>query len=253
MRVCRYSFLLWLLTTPYAHAEPLVVAADEWCPLNCQPDAPMPGYVIELLKEIFPQGITYRVVPWKRAVLQTQKGISAAAVGATAAMAAAEHLQIGQEPVAFTSDCLYLAAGNPLRFQGKADDLNSLKRVGIVLGYEYSEGFGEWLTRAANKDKVYVASGNQPAEGNLRKLTAGSLSGVIEAGVVMDHLLHNTGLSQAVLSAGCDTPMPIYVAFGPKSSASDARVVTFDQGMVALRKSGKLADILAKYGLKDWQ
>jgi polar amino acid transport system substrate-binding protein len=253
VRVCRYSFLLWLLTTACAHATPLEVAADEWCPFNCQPDAPMPGYVIELLKNIFPQGITYRVVPWKRAVLQTQKGISAAAVGATAAMAAAEHLQIGREPVAFTSDCLYVAAGNPLRYQGKADDLNPLKRVGIVLGYEYHDGFGEWLARAANKAKVYIASGHQPAEANLRKLAAGSLSGMIEAGVVMDYLLHRAGLSQAVVRAGCDTPVPIYVAFGPKSPAADALVVTFDQGMAALRKSGKLASILAKYGLTDWQ
>ncbi len=254
MRVCRYSFLLWLLTTACAHAAPLEVAADEWCPFNCQPDAAMPGYVIEVLKAVFVQeGVNYRVLPWKRVVLQTQKGISAAAIGATQEIAAAENLQIGRESVGYSSDCLYVAAGNTVKYQGKADDLNSLNRVGIALGYDYDDGFTEWLARVVNKPKVFFASGDQPAVSNLRKLTAGSLDGMIEAEAVMDYLLLNARLAKPVVSAGCDTAIPIYVAFGPKGSAGDGLVERFDQGMVALRSSGRLAEILAKYGVKDWK
>lgn len=254
MRVCRYLFLPWLLSITYAHAAPLDIVADDWCPFNCQPGSAMPGYVVEVLQAVFvEQGIHYRVLPWKRAVLQTQKGISAAAIGATQENAAAEHLQIGQEPVGYVADCLYVEAGNPLKYHGKGDDLNPLNRLGIVLGYDYYEGFAEWLGRVVNKPKIVYASGDQPAAHNLRKLTSGRLDAMIEAGVVMDYLLHNARLAKPVVSAGCNTPVPIYVAFGPKGSAGDGLVAQFDQGIVALRKSGKLAEILAKYAVKDWQ
>jgi polar amino acid transport system substrate-binding protein len=254
VRVCRIFLPLLLLATSCAHGAPLEVVADEWCPFNCQPNTAMPGYVVELLQVVFAQqGITYRVLPWKRALLQTRKGVSAAAIGATQDMAQAEHLQIGREPVGYSSDCLYVAGGNPLKFQGKADDLNPLKRVGIVLGYEYDEGFGEWLARPENKSKVILTSGDQPAARNLAKLTMGGLDGMIEGRAVMDYLLLNAQLAKPVVSVGCNTPIPMYVAFGPKNSAGDALVEQFDQGLVALRNSGKLAEILAKYGVKDWQ
>jgi polar amino acid transport system substrate-binding protein len=254
VRVCRGLLPLLLLATAYSHGAPLEVVADEWCPFNCQQGTAMPGYVVEVLQAVFaPDGITYRVLPWKRALLHAQRGDSAAAIGAIQDIVAAEHLQIGQEPVGYSADCLYVLAGNAVRFQGKADDLNPLKRVGIVLGYVYTEGFDQWLARPVNKPKIFIASGHQPAADNLAKLTTGSLDGMIEGRVVMDYLLRNAEFTKAVVSVGCNTPVPIYVAFGPKHSQSDALVRQLDQGLVALRSSGKLAEILAKYGLKDWQ
>lgn len=254
MRISRGCLSLSLLTAVYAHAAPLEVVADEWCPYNCQSNAAMPGYAVEVLQAIFAQeGINYRVLPWRRALQQTQKGSSAAVIGATQEIAQAEHLLIGQEPVGYSSDCLYAVTGNTVRFQGKADDLNSLNRVGIALGYDYDEGFGEWLTRAANKPKIFVASGEQPAANNLVKLTKGRLDGMIEGRSVMEYLLRNASFTKPVVSLGCNTPIPLYVAFTPKHPQSAVLLRQFDQGLVALRSSGELADILAKYGLTDWQ
>jgi polar amino acid transport system substrate-binding protein len=254
VRVCRGLLPLCLLATACAHAAPLEVFADEWCPFNCQPGTAKPGYVVEVLQAVFaPDGITYRVLPWKRALLTAQRGAGTAAIGATQEMAKAEHLQIGQEPVGYDADCLYVLAGNAARYQGKADDLNPLKRVGVALGYQYDEGFGEWLARTVNKRKIFMASGDQPAARNLAKLTMGSLDGMIEGRAVMDYLLLNTAFAKSVVSVGCNTPVPIYVAFGTIHPQGDALVEQFDQGLVALRSSGKLAEILAKYGLKDWQ
>ncbi len=254
MRYCRFLFIPLLLAHFSTQAAPLVVAADEWCPFNCQPDSARPGYVVELLAAVFAQeGIEYRVLPWKRAVLKVQRGDGAAVIAATRTIVEKEQLQIGQEPVGYASDCLFIRANSPARYQGQADDLNPLKRVGVALDYDYGEGFGEWLARPENKAKTLTMSGEQPAARNLRLLAAGGLDGVLESGAVMNYLLRNAGLENQVISAGCDIPVPIYVAFGPIHSQGDTLVKQFDQGMAELRKSGKLAAILARYGLQDWQ
>jgi polar amino acid transport system substrate-binding protein len=254
MRNYRILLIPLLLAHISAHAAPLAVAADEWCPFNCQPGSAKPGYVVELLEAVFAnQGIEYRVLPWKRAVLKVQRGEGAAVIGAIGNIVELEQLQIGQEPVGYASDCLFIPANSTVRYQGRADDLNSLKRVGVALGYAYNEGFGEWLARPENKAKTLTVSGEQPAARNLRMLAAGGLDGVLESGAVMNYLLRNGGLENQVISAGCDTPVPIYVAFGPKNSQGDTLVKQFDEGMAELRKSGKLAEILARYGLQDWQ
>lgn len=249
--LCLLSLLL--LVAGRANAERLEVVADVWCPFNCQPDAPLPGYVVELLKAVFPgDSIDYRVLPWKRALLQTRNGLSSAAIAATQDMAVQEHLQIGQEPIGYSYDCLYVAAGNAVKYQGRADDLNSLSRVGIALGYEYTEGLGEWLARPGNKTKVFSESGDEPAARNLRRLSDGYLDGMIEDLSVMNYLLLNSEFAGRVLSVGCNQSLPLYVAFAPQQAKGAARAAQLDQGIVALRESGELTRILAKYGLQDW-
>lgn len=249
---CLLSLSLLLAAWP-AHAERLEVVADVWCPFNCQPDAPLPGYVVELLKAVFPgDSIDYRVLPWKRAILQTRNGLSSAALASTQSMAEEAHLQIGQEPIGYSYDCLYVAAGRPAKYQGRADDLNSLSRVGIALGYDYAEGLGEWLARSDNKAKVFSESGDEPAARNLRKLSRGNLDGMIEDRSVMNYLLLNSEFAGRVVSAGCNQSLPLYVAFAPQQAKGTERAAQLDQGIVALRQSGELARILAKYGLQDW-
>ncbi|MVW75553.1 substrate-binding periplasmic protein [Pseudomonas xionganensis] len=249
----RINLLLLLLPICFhAQAEHLEVTADEWCPLSCQPNAEKPGYAVEILQAVFPQEtIHYRVTPWKRAVLRTTSGTSEALIGAVQDLAAKEGLLIGQEPIGYAQDCLYVASGHPARYRGKADDLNSLRRVGVSLGYVYTEGFKEWLTRPANKPKIFTASGDQPAALNLSKLREGTLDAVIETSMVMDYLLRQAELAETLVSVGCDTPDPVYVAFG-KGSLGEERARQFDKGL-ALRSSGKLAEILANYDLEDWK
>ncbi|MBX9754269.1 MAG: ABC transporter substrate-binding protein [Pseudomonadaceae bacterium] len=250
--VCLFSLML-LLTVGRVNAERLEVVADVWCPFNCQPDAPLPGYVVELLKAAFPDdSIDYRVLPWKRAILQARNGLSSAALAATQDMADEAHLQVGQQPIGYSYDCLYVAAGNDAKYQGHADDLNSLNRVGIALGYDYSEGLGEWLAHSGNKAKVFSESGDEPAARNLRKLSRSQLDGMIEDRSVMNYLLLNSEFSGRVVSAGCSQSLALYVAFAPQQGKGAERAAQLDRGIVTLRQSGELARILAKYGLQDW-
>ncbi len=250
---CLFAVALTLLAAR-ADAERLQVVADVWCPFNCQPDAPLPGYIIEVLASIFPQHqIDYQVVPWKRAILQTRQGISTAAIAATAPMVHEGKLLISQQQVGHAYDCLYVAPGSAHEYHGQASDLQGLQRLGIALGYEYVDGIGEWLADPANKKKYFAESGAEPARRNLRKLMVGGLDGMIEDRSVMSFLLLDSAYAGRVVSVGCNQAVPLYMGFSPKQPGADKLLEQFDHELVALRQSGRLAQILAKYGVEDWQ
>jgi polar amino acid transport system substrate-binding protein len=245
--------LMLLLATACVQAEKMVVAADIWCPFNCQPNSPTPGYVVDILRAAFPQKtIEYRVLPWKRTLLEIRQHKVTAAISLTQQMAIDSQLKIGKEPIGADQDCLFVAATNPLKYHNQADDLNSLSRVSVVLGYDYDEGFGAWLARPANKYKIHVQSGDDPSLSNLLKLVGGRLDGVIESGAVMNNLLLDPRFAGKVISAGCNSSLPYYVGFAADEPQVDALLSQLDQAVVALRRSGELSTILARYGLKDW-
>jgi polar amino acid transport system substrate-binding protein len=76
---------------------------------------------------------------------------------------------------------------------------------------------------------------------------------MIEDRSVMNFLLLDPAYAGRVVSAGCNQAVPLYVAFSPKRPGADSLPERFDQGLLALRESGRLAQILGKYGVADWQ
>jgi len=243
------------LFSPIVRADELVVQADRWCPYNCVPETPAPGYVVEVLQAIFePRGtkIRYQVVPWDRALIQVHDGKADAAIGATEHEIEAFGLRIGNESIGYSSDCLYVAASNKMKFL-KPDDLNTLKRIGISSGYSYSKDLDAWLKRPENQSKIFVQKGDVPSEINARNLARGQLDGVIEDNHVMQQLIYKFGFEREIVLAGCQLQTKIFVAFSPKLMNVDTRVKQLDEGVAMLRKSGQLGKILAKYGLADWK
>jgi len=250
------SFILsGLFSSVAASAQDLIVQADRWCPYNCEPETPTPGYVVELLQAIFePNGvkIRYQIVPWDRVLRQARDGNADAAIGATKHEADAFGLLLGSEPIGDSSDCLYVAGSSKIKFS-EASDLDALKRVGVASGYVYSEDIEAWLNRPGNKGKIIVQKGEGPAETNTRNLVLGRLDGVIEDDHVMRHAIFKLGIEHELILAGCLKKTQIFVAFSPKLKNAQRVIKEFDDGMGALRRSGQLGRILGKYGLTDWK
>jgi polar amino acid transport system substrate-binding protein len=238
-----------------SHAETISAVADEWCPYNCAPGSATPGYVIEMMQEIFHEAghkLDYRTVPWNRAVLDTKNNKETSVVCATESQAKEATLKIGKESIGVSNDCLWVAATSKIKFK-IADDLNSLTKVGTVLGYSYSYELGKWLDRPENKGKSDAIAGDDPAERNAIKLVNKSIDGIIENRAVMTYILKKTGMDEQIRNAGCQEETAMYIAFSPNHTDSDKLVEMFDKGVVKLRKSGKLKKILTKYGVRDWK
>ncbi|MGM9516886.1 substrate-binding periplasmic protein [Roseateles sp. DB2] len=238
-----------------AGGQVLLALSDPWCPYNCQPDSDKPGYVVEMLREIFAPPawqLKYQIVPWDRALQQVREGQAAIALELTREQAQRLGLLIGHEPVGEPADCLYVAASNPLRFS-QASDLDGLKQVAVVSGYEYEYALGEWINRPENKARVVMTRGANPAEVNARNLARGRLDGVIESAAVMHMLVQQLRLQDKIREAGCQQASPVYVGFSPRLPNAAQLVEHFDQGIAELRRSKRLARILARYGQQDWK
>jgi polar amino acid transport system substrate-binding protein len=254
-----YASLLMALAACSAvaveQAREIVVQADRWCPFNCEPNSPRPGYVVEILQKTFEQKgttFTYQIVPWDRATKNAEEGKIAGVIGASATDARERSLLIGREPVGIASDCLYVAASNPLEYRN-ALDLDTLRKVAVVSGYSYAEGLGQWVTNPKNASRIETGRGENPSEINLNNLVRGRIDGVIDDGSVLRMLSEKLNIADKVRLAGCTGKEPIFVAFSPKAPDAAAMVSRLDREMAAMRKNGSLRALLKAYGQKDWK
>ena len=64
-------------STAMGAKEKIILAADYWCPYNCDPEDKNPGYLVELAQkafEIYDIDVEYRLMPWSEGLLAVKEG-----------------------------------------------------------------------------------------------------------------------------------------------------------------------------------
>jgi len=84
--------LCYWLSTAAVMAEELIIAADRWCPYNCDAaDEHRPGFMVELAQVIFARhgiAVRYQELPWTRAIQQASENKVQGLIAATQLSAA---------------------------------------------------------------------------------------------------------------------------------------------------------------------
>jgi polar amino acid transport system substrate-binding protein len=237
-----------------ARADTIRIRADGWCPYNCDPGSDRPGYMIEVAREVFAAAgheVDYRTSSWMRSLDDARGGRIEAVVGATAGEA--EGLVIPAEPLGRTRDGYAMRKGD--RPDGAAGP-PAFERlvVGAVRGYEYSGPLAAHV-RAHGDDpaRVQFVTGDDALEKNLRKLASGRVDLVPDDAGRLRAAIRDLGLGGALEVVHEGDPNPLYIAFSPSDPRSPAYAALLSEGVVRLRASGRLAAILARYGLADWE
>lgn len=228
----------------------ITIAADDWCPVNCDPAGGREGLGVDLARRVFePLGyrVRYIVVPWARAVDDVRQGRVDAVIGANTADDST--LVFPRESLCRVSDDFY--ALREKRFSmASFDDLRH-KRVGIVSDYGYGEKTRAFLARHHRQaGMVQVVSGEDALDQNIKKLRAGRIDVLVEAGLIMDDKLKVLDLTDRIIRIGSFPQGFVYLAFSPVDSRSRALAALYDAGIARLRVSGGLAEIYGRYGLK---
>lgn len=227
----------------------LSVRTDSWMPFNGEPGAEKPGYVIEILKEIFePAGIKvdYQTKPYKESLDAARKGEVDAVIGANAAEA--EDLLMPAKSIG--APCVVLLTLDHSGFDYQ--NMRSLMKVklGIIEGYSYWPALDNYITQKKN---LVVEGGETPLDALFQKLQKGEIEVLAENEPVLMWYLRAHKLDKkdfrAVYRHMAD---PIYVVFA-KTADGKAHSERLDKGLQALRSSGRLLRILDKYGLSDWE
>ncbi len=233
-------------------ADSISIRSDVWYPMNGDPGSAQPGYMIELAQEIFSKAghsVDYRLMPWERALSEVRKGAEDCVVGAY--KEDAPDFIFPEEHWGMDNSAFYVRTGESWRYQGLSS-LDSIK-VGVIGGYAYGDEFDQYVNDNANNN-IQTVKGDNSLEKNIKKVVAGRLTTFIDSPLVVSAKLKDMGMEGKIEEAGTlGDPSPMYIACSPAKPASKAYIKLIDEGTRALRASGRLAEIMAKYGLTDWK
>lgn len=241
------------LAAPVAQADTITLRADEWCPYNCAEGSDKPGYGVEIAKEILAKAghtLDYKNMAWARALEECRKGGVVAVIGA--ARKDAPDFVFPNEPMAVVDNTFVVKKGNAWRYAGSA----SLEKVklGAVQGYSYDGDVGSYVeANAKDKARIDMNGGDNALEQNLKKLVAGRIDATVDAKPVLAYKLAQLGLADKVEMAGSVDLSQTFVAFSPANPKSKEYAQLIDKGLAEMRASGRLKQILDRYGVTDWK
>ncbi len=254
LRTSCFFIMLMLMLCPLcpADADEIVLAADDWCPYNCFGSKELPGYVVEMTSLIFAEAghrVTYREMPWTRAVMDAEKGKVDGVICATRDEVPA--FIFTEEPVGTDANDFIVRRGDSWRYRSLSDIEDV--RIGVVQDYDYGN-LEAHIKKYAGTDKVQTVSGRDAEEKNLRKLMKNRIDVVVGDIKVFRMTARRMGLQDEIEYAGTDGDYAkLYIAFSPVNPKSAEYAAILSSGIDKLRKSGRLATILAKYEVPDWK
>ncbi|GGD59147.1 substrate-binding periplasmic protein [Lacimicrobium alkaliphilum] len=249
--------LFWLvLFASTVKAETLVLAADLWCPYNCEPDSDKPGFMVEIARAVFAQkgiDVEYRLMPWSRAVQSTREGDFDAVIGATLNDAPGFVFPAVEQGQMLTS--LWVLPEFKWRYQRIASLSDVI--LGVSAGYSYGADIDGYVADPRNQNYIHVLFGTKPLAQGLKMLKAGRIDVMVEDESVFRYHVDQFPDGIPYVNAGTvDNPTAdtkVYVAFSPAKPDSAQWAEMLSKGIADMRASGDLLRILQRYGLRDWR
>ncbi|UZE95374.1 substrate-binding periplasmic protein [Alkalimarinus alittae] len=242
--------LALIFLSNFSHAETVTIRADNWFPINGNPESATPGYMIELATRIFGDAghtVDYQTLPWKRAIVFVRKGLHDCVVGGNRKDTpdfVFPNVSWGVDSAVF-----YVKKDEKWRYT----DLQSITSIqlGLIGGYAYNDEFTAFIKK--NKAHYQLLTAENSLENNIKKLMAERITATLESPLVMQAKLKEMELVDQIIPAGqLGESFDIYIACSPAKASSKALVKLIDEGTQKLRQSGELQTILDKYGVKDW-
>ena len=242
-----------LSSATYAGKQ-IILLADEWCPYNCSENLDLPGFIIEIAQLALASSdteVVYKTRPWSRSIIEVREGKAHGLVGAGKNEVPDfifPSLEQGRALHTF-----YTLPSNPWRYDG----LESLQKVrlGVIQDYSYGNLYKDYILPNKGSPNIVTLAGDLALSRSIEMLLLNRIDTLVEERFVLQHHLFNNEkkyLEKRFIEAGVAFSENIYVAFSPALEESKFYADQMGKTMKSLRASGKLKEILDKYGLKDW-
>lgn len=271
MKLHTIAFAFPLLFYPQiAKADTLLMIAGDFCPYACDPDKEdgKSGFTYDILTEIFePHGhsIKIQLTPWERAftLYNQQPAHIAGIIGVN------KELPLDPKKTVYPDEeiCQYTHAFYAKKGAHKTngwsyqtlDSIDYLK-LGAVKGYSYCSAHMTKYVAQAPANKVDALSGRNVVRRNFNKLLNGRFDVWLGNIPMVDYFLYkqrknpNSKAHQVYKADNlvCDGLVNAYPVFYDTPKGREYAQI-FNDGMIKLRESGKLDEILARYGMTDWR
>lgn len=237
----------------HAPAESLTFRSDYYCPYVCDPQSTSPGYMVEILQNIFTKEgipVEVKITNWVRAIKDTRHNNAQGLIGTS--RGDAPDLIYPLKPLGVMKPAFFTYKDSLWSYDGRHSIVNS--RIGVINGYWYGEDLDR-LLRARHSSFVPF-SGEHPLEQILKMSQTKRLDAFIENIVVLNYALEKNKIPATEFKhvGWVTTSDPyLYIAFSAKNPKSHVYTRLLDKGIEELRRSGHLRRILNKYNVEDWE
>lgn len=229
----------------------ILIGADPWCPHNCTAGSSHEGYMVDLVREVLEaEGyqVEYINISWARALRLTREGKLDAVVGAF--RTDAPDFVFPRVPQGRSLISFYTHPDNQWTWKG-IDSLEGQALMGIN-SYSYSPALDRYINRhEGDAGKVWILSGPAPLARAVELLERKRMDVFVGDGHVMGWFLNTDKPEFKPRLAGILSTIPAYVAFSPTRTDAGNLAALVSNGTERLTESGRLKEILARYGLKE--
>ncbi|MBW4934642.1 substrate-binding periplasmic protein [Marinobacter sp. F4206] len=227
----------------------ITIAADPWCPHNCEAGSEREGYMVEIAREAFALArlnVTYVNMSWARALAQAEEGYVDAVVGAF--ISDAPGFVFPEEAIGQARTALFAHSDSHWSYR----DIDSLKAYKLIAinGYSYSPELDEYIEdHREDRNRVWIISGPSPLDRAIELLGQDRTDVLPEDKRVMQWTLAHMDNPPALRMVGQLEQMPTYIAFSPANPDSPEFAALLTEGVRKLRETGRFQEILSLYGL----
>lgn len=246
-----------IYSAAYANDKEIDIRADEWCPYNCDPSSDKPGYMIEIAKSVLESkgySIKYQIMNWARSIKFSEEGKIDGIIGATKADSPDSvfpSVELGRY-----NDSFFTLKDSAWKYQNIESLTKASSKIGVIKDYGYQPELKKFIED--NPKYFHFATGEQPLSLLINMLMTKRIEALTENPQVFYYTLESMKISKDKIAfAGKhEVSSDLYIAFSShpskiKKSQEIAKLLS--EGIEELRKSGKLKEILNRYGLEDWR
>lgn len=246
------SFFISTTISALCFSQTIHLVADEWCPYNCEPESGKVGFMVETARIIFKRKgykLKYTTLPWPRAITETRRGNYDGVIGAL--YTDAPDFVFPENKQGSSRNCFYALNSSEWTYS----DPESLKSIdlGVINSYSYGPALDKYIQNNLKKNVFQISGKDDLIKRLIKLMHLGRIDAFVEAETVMDYYLHEHFiLKNNIRKVGCfSDPVGLYIAFSPKNDKSEQYARMLSEGIDHLRKSGQLAIIMKRYGLKN--
>ncbi|ASP35995.1 ABC transporter substrate-binding protein [Labrenzia sp. VG12] len=242
---------MWAAKSLAADRIPINIAAIDWCPQIC-PQARDPGYIIDIVEEVFrssPYEPVVRIYPWSRAIQYVRNGRAHALL--SPAKAEAPDLVYPEQEIGIQSMCFFVLKDSPWTYEG------NLSLEGHLTGLASDTSIEELNSLIEDRSDLFFVQpySDEYIQNSVNMLRAGRVNSFLFTYNTTLHILRTMGAEKDIRSAGCVSNAKVYMAFSPAPGLSadvDDMVTYFDRKMRKFKAEGGVKEVMTRYGLADW-
>jgi len=240
------------ISAPANYNDRITITAEIWCPYACQPGARQPGILVEIVQEIFEQeGITvdYHLLPWRRALMETESGGSDGILGVVKGNRGT--LLLDEHGMGVDETVIVVRKDSNFTYS-EPESLDSL-RLGVIINYTYDNN-GELdsylVERSRKQDRIVTIYRDEPIKSLIKLLSGNRIDGFLENRQVTNYEGNRLNFKDHIQIISTGLSDTIHVGFTPNNRGR-RNLDIYNRGLARMLKSGKVEEIVKKYDLEE--